>query len=49
VVDLNARAEHIEHRLLQLATQFCSPLRTRPELGELFGSLETPSRVAGSG
>jgi serine/threonine-protein kinase len=49
VVDLNARAEHIEHRLLQLATQFCSPLRTRPELGDLFGSLETPSRVTGSG
>jgi len=48
VVDLNARAERIEHRLLQLATQFCSPLRTRPELGELFGSLESSSRLAGS-
>jgi serine/threonine-protein kinase len=48
VVDLDARAERIEHRLLELATQLCSPLRTRPELGELFGSLESPSRKPGS-
>ncbi len=40
VVDLNSRAERIEHRLLQLATTFCEPLRARPELGPLFQSLE---------
>jgi serine/threonine-protein kinase len=40
VVDLNARAERIERRLVQLATQFCAPLRARPELGPLFQSLE---------
>ena len=48
VVDLDARAERIEHRLLELAAELCSPLRTRPELGELFGSLESPSRTLGS-
>jgi serine/threonine-protein kinase len=40
VVDLNARAERIERRLLQLATAFCAPLRARPDLGPLFQSLE---------
>jgi serine/threonine-protein kinase len=41
VVELSARAERIERRLLQLATEFCEPLRLRPELGELFGALES--------
>jgi serine/threonine-protein kinase len=40
VVDLNARAERIERRLVQLATAFCAPLRARPDLGPLFQSLE---------
>jgi eukaryotic-like serine/threonine-protein kinase len=41
LVDLNARAERIETRLLQLATRFCEPLRERPELGTLFRRLES--------
>jgi serine/threonine protein kinase len=40
-VELSARLEGIEQRLLQLATTFCAPLRTRPELGALFQRLET--------
>jgi eukaryotic-like serine/threonine-protein kinase len=40
-VELSARLEGIEQRLLQLATTFCGPLRTRPELGALFQRLET--------
>jgi len=40
VVDLNTCAEHIEHRLLHLATSFCEPLRGRQELAVLFTSLE---------
>jgi eukaryotic-like serine/threonine-protein kinase len=41
VVELNERAERTEHRLLQLATKFCEPLRVRPDLGPLFQQLET--------
>jgi serine/threonine protein kinase len=40
-VELSARLEGIEQRLLQLATAFCAPLRTRPELGPLFQRLES--------
>ncbi|HXX65916.1 MAG TPA: protein kinase [Polyangiaceae bacterium] len=40
LVDLGARGERIERRILQLATQFCEPLRARPDLGPLFQSLE---------
>lgn len=40
LVELAARAERIERRVLQLATQFCEPLRARPDLGPLFQSLE---------
>jgi serine/threonine-protein kinase len=41
VLELNGRAERGEHRLLQLATNFCEPLRARSDLGPLFQSLET--------
>jgi serine/threonine-protein kinase len=40
LVDLNARAERVEAQLLQLATRFCEPLRSQPELGTLFQQLE---------
>ena len=39
-VELSARLEGIEQRLLQLAAAFCAPLRMRPELGPLFQRLE---------
>ncbi len=39
-VELNARQELIETRVLKLATTFCAPLRTRSDLGPLFHRLE---------
>jgi serine/threonine-protein kinase len=41
LVDLNARAERNEAQLIQLATRFCEPLRSKPELGSLFQQLES--------
>jgi serine/threonine protein kinase len=40
LVELNGRSERLEHRLVQLATRFCEPLRARPDLGPLFHALE---------
>jgi serine/threonine-protein kinase len=40
-VELSARLDGIEQRLLQLASAFCAPLRMRPELGPLFQRLES--------
>ncbi len=40
IVELAADAERMEGTLVQLATKFCEPLRTRPELGPLFQKLE---------
>jgi serine/threonine protein kinase len=40
-IELSAEAERMEHRLLQLATRFCEPLRSRPDLGPLFQQLES--------
>lgn len=40
-VELSARQEGIEQRLLLLAAAFCAPLRMRPDLGSLFQSLES--------
>ena len=45
-VDLNARAELIEPRVLELATRFCGPLRARADLGPLFRELETDRAAA---
>jgi serine/threonine protein kinase len=39
-VELSARQELLEPRVLELATTFCAPLRARPELGALFQRLE---------
>jgi serine/threonine protein kinase len=40
-IELSALAEQIESRLLQVATLFCEPLRSRPDLGPLFHQLES--------
>jgi serine/threonine-protein kinase len=45
VVELNARAEQLEARLVELATRFCEPLRARPELVPLFRRLESGTIV----
>ena len=39
-VELSARQELLEPRMLELATAFCAPLRARSELGPLFQRLE---------
>jgi hypothetical protein len=39
-VELSARQEALEPRVLELATTFCAPLRARPDLGSLFQRLE---------
>jgi serine/threonine protein kinase len=39
-VELSARQEMLEPRVLELATAFCAPLRTRSDLGSLFQRLE---------
>jgi serine/threonine-protein kinase len=45
-IELTADAERLEHQLLQLATRFCEPLRSRPELGPLFQQLESDAASA---
>ncbi|MGH7435396.1 MAG: serine/threonine-protein kinase [Polyangiaceae bacterium] len=40
-IELSSRAEAIESKLLQLATRFCEPLRSRADLGPLFMKLES--------
>jgi len=46
LLTLNERVEKIEGQLLQLATRFCEPLRTRPELGPYFQQLESEAAVS---
>lgn len=40
-------ADRLETELFELATRFCKPLRTRPELAPLFEELETESAADG--
>ena len=47
LVELSAGAERMEARLIQLATSFCNPLRSRPELVPLFQQLESEAAVSG--
>lgn len=40
VADLGQRADVLEQKLMELASKFCAPLRSRPELAPLFQTLE---------
>jgi serine/threonine protein kinase len=40
IIELSKQAEQLEGDLLSLATKFCEPLRSRPELTPLFQELE---------
>ncbi|HEY8088881.1 MAG TPA: protein kinase, partial [Polyangiaceae bacterium] len=48
LVELNTRVERAEGQLVQLATRFCEPLRSRPELGALFQQLESEAAASSS-
>lgn len=43
---MGERTDRLETELLELATKFRSPLRTRPELGPLFSQLEKTDGAA---
>ncbi|MEO7329838.1 MAG: protein kinase [Minicystis sp.] len=43
IADLGRRSEQVEGELINLASRFCAPLRSRPDLGQLFIELERVS------
>jgi hypothetical protein len=40
IAELGRRSEQVEGELINLASRFCAPLRSRPDLGQLFLELE---------
>jgi serine/threonine-protein kinase len=40
IAEMGQRTQQLEDEMLQLASYFCAPLRSRPELGSLFVELE---------
>jgi tRNA A-37 threonylcarbamoyl transferase component Bud32 len=48
IIDLGKQIDQLESQILSLATKFCEPLRSRPELLGLFQELEADTAVATS-
>jgi tRNA A-37 threonylcarbamoyl transferase component Bud32 len=46
LVALSGKLEQLESQVVQLATKFCEPLRSRKELGPLFQQLESEAGAA---
>ena len=44
---MGVEADRIEGQLLHLASRFCGPLRSKPEMGQLFKELAADGKAAG--